>query len=126
MALKDVRYRIYAHLAFRGNEQNPKTLDAQFERLASHGKCFYQPYFGCREFPAYFELVNNESQRNSPITLDSDLGWILYDVFDLNRTNDNSAPPRISVFHAHISKGSMAVPKYNDPSVKKVEEVPYA
>src|SRR3989304_2182208 len=126
MALKDVRYRIYAHLAFRGNEQNSKTLDAQFERLASHGKCFSQPYFGCREFPAYFDLVDSESQRHPPINLDLDLGWMLYDVFDLNHANDNNAPPRISVFHAHISKGLIAVPQYNDPAVKKVEEVPHA
>ena len=60
MALKDVRYRIHAHLVFRGNEQNAKTFDAQFERLAHHGKCFYQPYFGCREFPAFFKLVERK------------------------------------------------------------------
>lgn len=126
MALKNVHYRIYAHLILRANDKNIKTFDAQFERLASHGKCFYQPYFGCREFPAYFELVKNELQCVPPIALDFDLGWMLYDVFDLNRTNNNSAPPLISVFHARISKGIMDVPEYNHPEVKKVEEVPHA
>lgn len=126
MALKDVRYRLYAHLAFRGIDQNTKTFDAQFERLSSHGKCFYQPYFGCREFPAYFELVDNDSKRQPPIDLDLDLGWMLYDVFDLSRTNDENASPRISVFHARISNGEMKVPEYNDTTVKKVEEVPHA
>lgn len=123
MALKDVRYQLYAHLALRHNDQNTKTFDAQFERLASHGKCFYQPYFGCREFTAYFELVDSESQRYPPITFDLDLGWILYDVFDLNHANDDNAQPRISVFHAYISKGVMDVPEFNDLAVKKVREV---
>ncbi|RJQ46695.1 MAG: type I-C CRISPR-associated protein Cas5 [Nitrospiraceae bacterium] len=126
MALKDVRYRIYAHLVFRGNDQNPKTFDSQFERLAGHGKCFYQPYFGCREFPAYYALVSDKTQLHPPIALDLDLGWMLYDVFDLSHTNDENAPPRISVFHARISKGEMKVPEYNDPDIKKVEEVPHA
>ena len=126
MALKDICYRLYAHIAFRNDEQDAKTHDSQFERRASHGKCFYQPYFGCREFPAYFELIENSSNRQLPITLDLDLGWILYDVFDLSRSNDEYAPPHISVFHARISKGEMKVPAYNDPEVRKVEEVPHA
>ncbi|MEB2308427.1 MAG: type I-C CRISPR-associated protein Cas5c [Candidatus Brocadiaceae bacterium] len=126
MALKDVRYRLYAHISFRGNEQDIKTHDSQFERRASHGKCFYQPYFGCREFPVYFELIENVSNRQQSITLDLDLGWMLYDVFDLGHANDEYAPSRISVFHARISKGEMKVPAYNDPAVRKVEEVPRA
>ena len=126
MALKDIRYRLYAHIFFRGNEQDAKTHDSQFERRASHGKCFYQPYFGCREFPAYFELIENGFNRQPPITLDLDLGWMLYDVFDLSHTNDENASPRISVFHAYISEGEMMVPAYNDPEVRKVEEVPHA
>lgn len=126
MALKDIRYRLCAHIVFRGNEQDAMTHDSQFERRASHGKCFYQPYFGCREFPAYFELIENGPNRQPPITLDLDLGWMLYDVFDLSHANDEYAPPRISVFHARILKGEMKVPEYNDPEVRKVEEVPHA
>lgn len=126
MALKDVRYRLFAHIFFRGNNQDARTHDSQFERRAGHGKCFYQPYFGCREFPAYFELSENISARQSPIALDLDLGWMLYDVFDLSRANDENPSPRISVFHARILKGEMKVPSYNDPEVRKVEEVPHA
>lgn len=126
MALKDIRYRLYAHIVFRSDEQDAKTHDSQFERRASHGKCFYQPYFGCREFPAYFELIENGSNRQPPIALDLDLGWMLYDVFDLSRANDDKAAPHISVFHARISKGELKVPTYNDPEVRKVEEVPHA
>lgn len=125
-ALKNVHYRIYAHVVLRGSDQNVKTFDAQFERLARHGKCFYQPYLGCREFPAYFDLVDDLSQRNLPIALDMDLGWMLYDVFDLSRASFNSVPPCISVFHGRIIKGRMDVPEYNHPDVKKVEEVPHA
>jgi hypothetical protein len=51
---------------------------------------------------------------------------MLYDVFDLNRANDENTPPHISVFHAQILQGVMIVPGYNNPAVKKVEEVPHA
>lgn len=39
-ALKNVRYRLYAHIKFRNSEANVNGHDAQFLRLASHGKCF--------------------------------------------------------------------------------------
>lgn len=126
MALKDVHYRIFAHLCFRISVQNPTTFDAQFERHALNGKCFYQPYFGCREFPAYFKLMRNEDELIPPVDLSRDLGWMVYDVFDLNTSNGENAPPCISVFFARISNGIMKVPAYNDPDVKKPQEVSHA
>lgn len=126
MALKDVHYRIYAHICFRNPVSSPATFDAQFERHASHGKCFYQPYFGCREFPAYFKLVQEGDGLIPPISLNRELGWMVYDVFDLKTANDEDALPYISIFFAHISNGVMNVPEYNDPEVKKPKEVPHA
>lgn len=55
-----------------------------------------------------------------------DFGWMLYDVFDLRRANDEFAPPRISLFHARMILGVLNVPEYGDPAVKKVEEVAHA
>jgi len=119
MALKNVHYRIYAHVRTRGSETDIKTLDAQFVRRASHGKCFYQPFLGCREFPAFFELIADDAAGTPSIGLDLDLGYMLYDVFDLGQENDAHAKPAISVFHAQVMKGVMRVPAYEDAGVKK-------
>ncbi|MBM3203239.1 type I-C CRISPR-associated protein Cas5 [Candidatus Woesearchaeota archaeon] len=123
MALKDVRYRLYAHLVSR-TDQDMREFDAQFERRASKGQCIYQPYLGCREFPAYFELLSEAAPPSMPQPLDLDLGYMLYDVFDLSRANDNTAAPSISLFHARLHKGVMPVPAYTDPAVLKTVEIP--
>lgn len=126
MALKDVHYRIKAHLHFRSDAGEVQTFDAQFERRAGQGKCFYQPYFGCREFPAYFELVDAAQPRQSPFPLNLDLGWMLYDVFDLAHSNGNDAPPAISVFSAKVEKGVLEVAPYGSSAVRKIEEAGHA
>jgi CRISPR-associated protein Cas5, subtype I-C/DVULG len=122
MALKDVHYRLYGHLRFRGDAGEAMTYDAQFQRRASQGKCFYQPYLGCREFPAYFELVGTDTPSTSPFALNLDLGWMLYDVFDLKHANDSNASARVSVFQARVVNGVMQVPPFENPAVKRVEE----
>lgn len=119
MALKNVRYRIYAHMCDRSGQADLKALDAQFIRRASHGKCYYQPFLGCREFPAWFELHKEDSDSPQPISMDIDLGYMLYDVFDLGCQNDAHAKPTVSVFHAQVHKGVMSVPSYEDGAVKK-------
>ena len=123
MALKNVRYRLHAHLRFRQANQDVRRFDAQFERRASNGQCYYQPFFGCREFPAFFALVEEGQTQADPFRLDLDLGYMLYDVFDLGRENDNQAKPNISVFHAQLRNGVMDVPAYDDPAVRKPLEV---
>lgn len=123
MALKKVRYRLHAHLRFRQQTQDTRPFDAQFERRAEGGQCYYQPFFGCREFPAFFGLVDAEQTSDKPpVSLSLDLGFMLYDVFDLGRDNDNTAKPNISVFHAQLHKGVMAIPRYDDPAVLKTTE----
>lgn len=122
MALKNVIYRIQAHMCFRDETQNPATMDAQFERRAKRGQCFYQPFLGCREFPAWFELLSDSGEEQSPVELDIDLGWMLYDVFDLGQNNSNMAKPAISVFHAFVQQGTLAVPPYGSNAVQKTGE----
>jgi len=119
MALKNVRYRIHAHMISRDHKADMNALNAQFQRRASQGKCFYQPYFGCREFPAYFELQKT-APTIPPFNIDLDLGWMLYDVFALNQPNSNQAKPAISVFHAQLKGGVLNVPSYLSPEVHKL------
>jgi CRISPR-associated protein Cas5d len=55
-----------------------------FQRRARKGQCFNQPYLGCREFSAYFELVDDlqaAAANEPPIPGGpTDLGWMLYDI----------------------------------------------
>jgi CRISPR-associated protein Cas5d len=124
MALKDVHYKLYAHMWFRNSEANIQGHDAQFIRLASHGKCFYQPFFGCREFPAYFELIEKPEIENDKIINDysAEIGAMLYDTFDLRKVNDEYSPQFISVFHVSIQGGIIKVPPYEGSEVLKPED----
>ena len=70
LLLKDVRYRIWAKLEFipkrkrtaqsdlfdkeEHTDENPAKYNAMFERRASKGQCFTQPYLGTRECSASF------------------------------------------------------------------------
>lgn len=121
MALKNVRYRLTARIVPRATHRHELgKLNACYERRVKHGKCFQQPYFGCREFPAFFEPVDSEAPPAQPVALDQHLGWMLYDVFDLR----NDAPgldgtPFISVFDATMRQGVIEVPEYTSAEVRK-------
>ena len=78
LLLKDVRYRIWAKMEFRsvatrksegdlfthepGKDENPMKYYQMFERRASKGQCFNQPYLGSREFSASFRLVDTNNE----------------------------------------------------------------
>lgn len=125
MALKDVAYYIYAKICpWHGFEQKLSALEAQFRRRASQGKCIYQPYLGCREFPAYFELVEHWGQLQSPIDWSLDIGLMLYDVFDLSRQGKpldtaNNELPSVSLFRAKVENGVLRIPPYESEEVLK-------
>jgi CRISPR-associated protein Cas5d len=124
MALKDVRYRIHAKIVpWPRFGDRIKGMDAQFERRASSGKCIFQPYFGCREFPAFFELTDMLRDVEEPAPLDLDIGLMLYDVFDLSRPGTCYDKPSISLFKARIRNGVMDVPSYESAAVLKAREV---
>ena len=121
MALKDVAYVIHGEiLPWPGFEGRQQALEAQFRRRAGAGKCVWQPYLGCREFPAYFELVEVGQELPATAGIDQDLGYMLYDVFDLSRPGDEYSHPSISLFQARVSGGVMNVPPYDSPEVVKV------
>ena len=83
VALKNVKYRVYAQIRkrddFKGTE---KQLYEQALRRIRRGQCYYQPSLGLREFAAYFE---EGTGRAVPIDMDLDMGYMLYDVFDLHK-----------------------------------------
>ena len=123
MALKDVHYRLYAdiipHPDFRADITK---FNAMFKRRAKRGQCYQQPYFGCREFPAYFEWRDAAERNGEPEkSVNLKLGWMLYDVFDLTRASVSTtkAEPFISVFQANVAAGVLNVPEYTSNAVCK-------
>ena len=119
MALRNVRYRFHATIRpWPGFERQLPAFEAQFQRRAEAGKCFYQPYLGCREFAAYFELAPSEGPPPVPWT--ADLGLMLYDVFDLSRPGKGDDAPAISLFRANVENGVMRIPRYEDAGVIKL------
>ncbi len=123
LLLQDVRYRIWAKLQFipqkkrkiqsdlfcneEHNDENPAKYNAMFERRASKGQCFNQPYLGTREFAASFRLINTETDAlDAPISENCDLGIMLYDMdFEANLKN----PPAI-FYRARMENGVIVVP----------------
>jgi CRISPR-associated protein Cas5d len=119
IALKNVRYRLHAEIRpWPGYENELAAFEAQFRRRAEQGQCAWQPYLGMREFAAYFRLVE-EADRATPIPFDMEVGWMLYDVFDLSRPGTSEDKPFITLFHARIEGGRLRVPPFESPEVKK-------
>jgi CRISPR-associated protein Cas5d len=126
IALREVAYRLHARIVpWPGFERQLNALEEQFLRRVERGKCFCQPCFGCREFPAYFELEERATPRE-PQPLDIEIGPMLYDVYDLSRKADSSASPFISIFRASVRAGRMPIPDWHDNAVLKCKEAPSA
>lgn len=104
LLLRDVEYVIEAHFEMTdaaGEEDTPEKHYSMFLRRAKQGQCFHRPYLGCREFPAYFELV--DSIPTSPLKGERDLGWMLLDI-----DFANNMQPRF--FRAKMIDGVIEVP----------------
>lgn len=121
LILRDVRYRIYAKLVFipvkdrpkeafsrhkPGDDENPMKYYQMFERRASQGQCFTQPYLGCREFAANWRWIEETEHRELPLPEDRDLDIMLYDMdFDRNPTK-----PDAMFYRAKMKRGVIVVP----------------
>lgn len=128
LLLKDVRYRIYARLIFipvserpkeafskhrPGNDENPMKYYQMFERRASQGQCFTQPYLGCREFAANWKYVNSTDKAEPPLSEDRDFGIMLYDMdFENNPQN-----PVAMFYRAVMKQGVIIVPDKDSEEV---------
>jgi len=127
MALRSPHFRIHAQIVPRkGSESEQTAFDNQFVRRASQGKCFHQPSFGCREFVAFFRLIKDVTQEPPACRYSQDLGFMLYDVFDLSVNNHETfvrdwkqVKPSVSVFAAAIHEGVLEVPPITSDAVLK-------
>jgi CRISPR-associated protein Cas5d len=107
MLLRDVAYVIEAHFEMTAKAEDGDSADKHYNmflRRARQGQCFHRPYFGCREFPVSFELLEDELPQSYYRDLDErDLGWILLDI-DFN----NDMTPLF--FRAVMRRGVIEVP----------------
>ena len=132
LLLKDVKYRLWAKLVFipvserpkeafakhkPGADENPMKYYQMFERRATQGQCFTQPYLGTREFSASFRLVNPETEELAPALSaeqggNRDLGIMLYDM-------DFSDPKDIQAlfYRAEMKEGVIIVPPLNSEEI---------
>ncbi len=140
LVLRNVAYVIEAHfdvvertLEAGGPELQEEVCAAKhisiFNRRASSGQAFHQPYLGCREFPAHFALIAEgepfppcelpEDQRNK------DFGWMFHDfiyredkkgkIIESNKGRKLTAEPRF--FHAQSENGVIRVPALDGKEV---------
>jgi len=111
MVLRDVSYVIEAHFEFTGSEDNNEAKHKEiFKRRAIKGQCFHYPYLGCREFPAHFELIEDDIPR-SELVGEQDLGWMLH---DMDFENNMEA----KFFRVEMRNGVIEVPPFNGRGVK--------
>lgn len=120
VALKDVHYRVSASICKRPNYPEPDSeLYKQARRRIKQGKCFYQPSLGLREFAAFFEESDG---KKPPIDLDLDLGYMVYDVFDLHKYRvTERSEPYVTLFHATLKRGVLEIPPFDSEAVLKPE-----
>lgn len=109
LILRDVCYGIEAHFEYTGesDKADGKHLDI-FNRRARAGQCFTQPYLGCREFSANFELVDDFP--SSPLSGTQDLGWMLHDI-------DFAHDMEARFFRAVMVDGVITVPPFERKEV---------
>ena len=106
VALREVDYLIEAemHLTrLAGDGENLTKFREMFLRRIEKGQQHYQPYLGCREFPAQVELASQEMQ---PIPESRDLGWMLHDL-------DFSAEIQARFFPASMIAGVVEIPAWS-------------
>ena len=103
--LRDVHYVIDSHFELTDKAapgDNEGKFKDIFRRRIEKGMAYSQPYFGCREFPAYFRPWVGDTVPTSGET--KDLGLMLYDM-------DYSDPQNIRpmFFMARLENGVMQV-----------------
>ena len=117
--LKDVRYIIEAHVEIVPHEPKEngdrinknKAMDIISKRL-KRGKCFAQPYMGCKEFTAYFREFHGDVQISRSLIGERDLGFMLY---DMDFHEDRTCSPLY--FRAKMVDGLIKVPSPDSTEV---------
>lgn len=117
MVLRDVHYVIEAHFEMT-DKANPSDNPGKFQdimrRRLEKGQFYHQPYFGTREFPAFFRPCKEIPTCPEELKGELDLGWMLLDL-------DYSDPENITphFFRAVLRDGVLDVPSMDSQEVRK-------
>lgn len=106
LILRDVAYVIEAHFDMTdraGPEDSPEKHYSMAVRRMREGQYYHHPYFGCREFPVNFRLLEGDDRPVSYHKGERDLGWILWDI-----DFEDKMTPRF--FRAIMRDGVIEVP----------------
>lgn len=115
MILRDVHYVIEAHFVMTkqaASSDNPGKFQDILKRRIEKGQCYHQPYFGMKEFPAYFKMCEKIPECPEELKGEKDLGWMLH---DLDYSNPEEITPKF--FRATIKDGVVVLPSFNDEEV---------
>jgi CRISPR-associated protein Cas5d len=100
VCLRDVAYRIHAHIEVTGEASKPvAAYRDQFRRRVERGACFHQPFLGTREFSADFGKPDDTPR----IDWTEDFGVMLHTI--------HFGPPvRMEWFTARVDHGVLHIP----------------
>jgi CRISPR-associated protein Cas5d len=75
--LKNPAYIVDFHFELEPHATDPPDkYSAQFKRRVDRGQCYRQPYFGCREYPAFFCWSDGTETPDSELQGTVDLGMM--------------------------------------------------
>ena len=117
MVLKDVHYVIEAHFDMTDKaapSDNPGKFQDIIKRRLTKGQFYHQPCFGCREFPANFQLCGEVPACPQELQGKRDLGYMLY---DMDYSNPEDIKPMF--FRAVLLDGVLTVPAPDSEEVKR-------
>ena len=83
MVLKHVRYIIEAHFSMTDKaspSDNPGKFQDIVKRRIQRGQFYSMPYFGTREFPAFFAAAKEIPTCPETLKGERDFGYMLYDM----------------------------------------------
>ena len=89
--LKNVHYVIHAHFELTTEVGETDTAEKFYNmimRRIRKGQCFYNPYFGTKEFPVKFKLWEDDKPSAYALVAEKDFGLMLYDVDYTNKEVD--------------------------------------
>lgn len=119
LVLRHVSYVIEAFFVLTdkaGPDDNAGKHGDIFRRRARTGACFQQPYLGCREFPAWFALLEEgEPLPASALRGDAprDMGLMLYDI-------DFAHGMRSMFYRPRLEKGVIDVARWKRETLCRI------
>ncbi|SDZ24167.1 CRISPR-associated protein, Cas5d family [Micromonospora pattaloongensis] len=103
VCLRDVAYRIHAHIELAAHADKPvAAYRDQLRRRVRKGACFQQPYLGTREFSAEFGWPDDTPRAD----VNEEVGIMLHSI----HRDGKPGQPRMEWFAARVVAGVLYVP----------------